>query len=142
MPCPVAHALDVLGERWSLLILRDALMGVRRFADFERDLGIAKNILSARLKSLVEHEVLERRPSRTDAREIEYRLTAKGRDLVTVIIALAQWGTRWEPGHCVTPRFYNRHSGADLAQLELRDVNGMAVGLADLAYEPAQASAA
>jgi DNA-binding HxlR family transcriptional regulator len=135
MPCPVAHALDVLGERWSLLILRDALIGVRRFADFERDLGIAKNILSARLKTLVEHRVLERRPSKSDAREIEYRLTDKGRDLVTVIIALAQWGARWEPRHCATPRFYNRHSGADLAQLELRDADGVAISLSDLAYE-------
>lgn len=140
MPCPVAHALDVLGERWSLLILRDALMGVRRFADFERGLGIAKNILSARLKSLVENGVLERRPSKSDAREIEYRLTDKGRDLVTVIVALAQWGARWEPARCPTPRFFNRNTGAELAQLELRDSDGQPVRLCDLGYELGRAA--
>jgi DNA-binding HxlR family transcriptional regulator len=140
MPCPVANALDVLGERWSLLILRDALMGVRRFADFERGLGIAKNILSARLKSLVENGVLERRPSKTDAREIEYRLTDKGRDLVTVIVALAQWGARWEPARCPAPRFFNRHTGAELAQLELHDSDGQPVRLCDLGYELGKAA--
>lgn len=135
LPCPVAHALDVLGERWSLLILRDALMGVRRFADFERSLGIAKNILSARLKSLVENGVLERRPSKSDAREIEYRLTDKGRDLVTVVVALAQWGARWESPPGTAPRFFNRHTGAELALLQLRDVDGSLLRLSDIGYE-------
>jgi len=137
LPCPVAHALDVLGERWSLLILRDALMGVRRFADFERSLGIAKNILSARLKSLVDSGVFERRPSKQDARQIEYRLTDKGRDLVTVVVALAQWGARWESAPGTGPRFLNRHTGAELATLQLRDTDGQALKLSDLGYEPA-----
>ena len=74
MPCPMAQTLERVGEWWSLLILREAFRGTRRFGDFERRLGIAKNVLSARLKHLVEAGVLERRPSTEDAREVEYRL--------------------------------------------------------------------
>jgi DNA-binding HxlR family transcriptional regulator len=95
MPCPMAQALERVGEWWSLLILRECFRGTRRFGDFERRLGIAKNVLSSRLKHLVEAGVLERRPSKDDAREIEYRLTESGKDLAPVLIALAQWGDRW-----------------------------------------------
>ncbi|WP_227977720.1 winged helix-turn-helix transcriptional regulator [Arenimonas daejeonensis] len=122
-----------MGEWWSLLILRECFRGTRRFGDFERQLGIAKNVLSARLKHLVEAGVLERRPSSQDAREIEYRLTESGKDLAPVLIALAQWGDRWIYGGKAPVRFVNKHTGAALDALGLRDTDGQRLGLRDLA---------
>lgn len=132
MPCPMAQALERIGEWWSLLILRECFRGTRRFGDFERRLGIAKNVLSTRLKRLVEAGVLERRPSAEDAREIEYRLTAAGKDLLPVLVALAQWGDRWVYGGRSPVRFVNRHSGAPVATLAVRDVDGVALAARDL----------
>jgi DNA-binding HxlR family transcriptional regulator len=93
--CSAARALEVVGERWSLLIVRDALFGgLTRFSDFLRSLGLARNILAARLDSLVAAGVLERRPSE-DSPYDEYYLTEKGRDLAPVVMALTSWGDRW-----------------------------------------------
>ena len=90
--CPVARSLDTIGEWWSLLIVRDALSGVRRFSDFEKSLGLAKNILSARLKKLVARGIMEQVPASDGTAYQEYALTQKGQDLFPVIIALRQWG--------------------------------------------------
>lgn len=95
MECPVARSLELVGEWWSLLILRDALRGRRRFEEFQESLGIARNILSRRLKRLVAAGVLERRPYAERPRRYEYRLTDKGRDLFPVVTALMAWGNRW-----------------------------------------------
>ena len=93
--CSAARSLEVVGERWSLLIIRDALFGgVTRFSDFLRRLGLARNILAARLDGFVEAGIMERLPSEYSAYQ-EYRLTEKGRDLAPVIIALTEWGDRW-----------------------------------------------
>lgn len=92
----MARALEVVGERWSLLILRDALFaGSTRFGDFQRTLGIATNVLAARLDGFVLAGILERRPSAGQPGTPEYVVTAKGRDLVPAIVALTQWGDRW-----------------------------------------------
>jgi DNA-binding HxlR family transcriptional regulator len=90
--CPVARSLDTIGEWWSLLIVRDALSGIRRFSDFEESLGLAKNILSARLKKLVACGIMEQVPASDGSAYQEYALTQKGRDLFPVIVALRQWG--------------------------------------------------
>ena len=95
MECSIARALDVVGERWSLLILRDAFYGVRRFDDFQKDLGVARNVLTDRLTKLVEHGVLERRPYEARPPRFEYRLTQKGKALLPVLLAMMQWGDRW-----------------------------------------------
>jgi DNA-binding HxlR family transcriptional regulator len=95
MPCSVARTLEVVGEWWSLLVLRDAFKGVRRFDDFQRSLGIARNVLADRLQGLVDHGVLERRLYQERPERYEYRLTAKGFDLYPVIVALMRWGDRW-----------------------------------------------
>lgn len=95
MPCSIARTLEVVGEWWSLLVLRDAFKGVRRFDDFQRSLGIARNILTDRLQTLVEQGVLERRRYQERPPRFEYRLTDKGRDLYPVMVALMQWGDRW-----------------------------------------------
>jgi len=90
--CPVARSLDTIGEWWSLLIVRDALSGVRRFSDFQKSLGLAKNILSARLKKLVACGIMEQVPASDGSAYQEYALTQKGRDLFPAIVALRQWG--------------------------------------------------
>ena len=96
MTCSVARCLDIVGEWWSLLIVRDAMLGVRRFDDFQARLGISRNILAQRLSRLVEYEVLDRAQYSEHPPRWEYRLTAKGRDLWLVVAAMRQWGDRWE----------------------------------------------
>src|ERR1700682_4443887 len=95
MNCSIARALDVVGEHWTLLLMREAFRGVRRFAGFIERLGIAPNILAVRLRRLVEHGILEERAYQERPPRVEYRLTAKGRDLYPVIVALLGWGDRW-----------------------------------------------
>jgi DNA-binding HxlR family transcriptional regulator len=95
MNCSIARALDVIGEWWTLLVMRECFRGVRRFDGFIERLGIAPNILTARLRRLVEHGVLEERAYQDHPRRVEYRLTAKGRDVYPVIVALLGWGDRW-----------------------------------------------
>jgi len=91
--CSLARALEIVGERWTLLIVRDALLGVCRFDDFQRRLGIARNVLSDRLGRLVEAGVLARVPTER-ADRLDYRLTDKGRDLAVAVSALREWGDR------------------------------------------------
>ncbi|CAB5703113.1 Uncharacterized HTH-type transcriptional regulator yybR [Delftia tsuruhatensis] len=91
-PCPVARSLELIGDRWSLLIVRDAFDGISRFGDFQRSLGAARNILADRLRRLVEASVLEMRPAAEGSAYQEYVLTARGLDLFAVIVALRQWG--------------------------------------------------
>ncbi len=124
-PCPIARALEIVGERWSLLILREAFMGQRRFNDFERHLGIARNILSSRLKHLVERGVLSREPSREDARQVEYRLTPMGKALFPVLVSMAQWGTQWAPCDETALELRNAESGAMLSTLRAFDADGV-----------------
>ncbi len=97
MPCPVARTLDVVGEWWTLLIVRDAVLGARRFEDFKAT-GIADNILSARLKKLVEEGIFERRLYQEHPARFEYLLTEKGRGLLPVVVALRSWGKKWTAG--------------------------------------------
>ena len=93
--CSIARTLEVIGDRWTLLILRDAFRGVRRFEDLHRDLGIARNILADRLQKLVDHRLLERRPYQVRPERYEYRLTARGFDLSPALVALMRWGDRY-----------------------------------------------
>lgn len=99
--CPVARSLSVIGDRWTILVLRDAFLGVRRFDELQASLGCSPHVLSTRLAKLVRHGVLERRPYRRAPVRHEYRLTEKGRDLYPVIAGLLGWGDRWmtEEGH-------------------------------------------
>lgn len=92
--CSIAGTLEIIGDRWSILILRDAFRGVRRFEEIQQDLGIARNILTDRLNKLVEHEVLERRQYQDRPARYEYRLTPKGVDLSPALVALMRWGDK------------------------------------------------
>jgi DNA-binding HxlR family transcriptional regulator len=137
MNCSIARALDVVGEWWTLLVIREAFRGVRRFDGFAERLGIAPNILSARLRRLVDHGVFEERAYQERPLRVEYRLTAKGRDLYPVIVALLGWGDRWYAddgppielvhvpcGHRTVPRLVCGHCGEELAARDMRAVPG------------------
>jgi DNA-binding HxlR family transcriptional regulator len=115
--CSIAATLDVIGDRWTLLILRDVFRGVRRFALLQADLGIAKNLLADRLSKLVDREVLERVPYQTRPLRCEYRLTAKGADLSTALIALMGWGDRWYATEGVPTILVHEDCGTPLEQI-------------------------
>src|SRR3977135_4255905 len=89
--CPVARSLDAIGDWWSLLIIRDAFLGIRRFSEFQKNLGCAKNILTVRLRALVEHGLLKTVPASDGSTYREYVLTPKGRGVFPVLVALRQW---------------------------------------------------
>jgi DNA-binding HxlR family transcriptional regulator len=95
--CSVASTLELVGERWTLLIVREMLLGVHRFSELQADLGVARNVLQARLQRLVEHGILERRRYQDHPPRCDYHLTEKGLDLWPTIIALMQWGDRHLP---------------------------------------------
>ena len=100
-PCPVACSLDLLGDRWTLLVIRDLLLGRSRFKDFSASPeGIPTNILSNRLARLLENGVVEQIPASDGTKRYAYQLTAKGTSLRSVLIALRDWGLKWEPGTC------------------------------------------
>ncbi|WP_067801980.1 winged helix-turn-helix transcriptional regulator [Nocardia beijingensis] len=90
--CPVARTVDIVGDRWSLLIIRDAFDGIRRFGELQRNLGLAKNILATRLRELVAQGILEVVPAADGSAYHEYVLTTKGSELFSVIVALRKWG--------------------------------------------------
>ncbi len=94
-PCPVAQSLGVVGDNWTLLILRNAFQGARRFDDFQQQLGLTRHVLTDRLKKLVEHNILKKVPYGTSQSRFEYRLTPKGTALSPILIALGNWGNEW-----------------------------------------------
>lgn len=98
MPCSVARALSVIGDRWTLLVLRDAFLRTRRFEDFQRQLGVTRHLLAGRLRKLVAAGILEKVRYQEKPARYEYRLSEKGRDLYPVIVALLRWGDRWMAG--------------------------------------------
>jgi len=106
--CSVARALEIVGERWSLLIVRDAFLGLRRFEEFQANLGIARNVLTDRLNRLVEEGVLERVAYSERPERFEYRLTQKGRDLNIALSGLRQWGDKYTSDR--PPRLLRRKS--------------------------------
>lgn len=123
--CPVARSVDAIGDWWSLLIVRDAFDGSRRFGEFQRSLGVAKNILSTRLRGLVAGGVLDVVPASDGSAYHEYVLTPKGQDLFPVIVALRQWGEGhfFEPGEPHS-ELVDRRSGRPLRALEAHAADG------------------
>ncbi len=95
--CSVANTAELIGDRWTVLILRDAFLGVRRFDDFQKDLGIARNVLTERLTMLVEAGIFSTRLYEDRPPRFEYRLTEKGRDLYDVLVTMWRWGDKWSP---------------------------------------------
>jgi DNA-binding HxlR family transcriptional regulator len=131
--CPIARTLDVIGDWWTLLIVRDAFFGKRRFGEFQTSLGLAKNILSTRLRKLVSHGVLKVGPASDGSAYQEYTLTENGYRLFIVLVALRQWGESCllEDGECDLV-LVDRESGQPVKPLELRSQDGRLLGPADL----------
>jgi DNA-binding HxlR family transcriptional regulator len=130
--CPVARAVDVLGDRWSLLIVRDAFDGIARFSDFQRNLGAAKNILASRLRALVDAGVLEIVPAVDGSAYHEYALTDRGRDLFSLVVALRQWGEEhlFAEGEAHSELLDAAHE-RPLGRLTVTDAAGRAVDASD-----------
>ena len=137
MNCGIARALEALGDWWTLLIVRDAFLGARRFGDFERSLGIAKNILSARLSHLVEHGIFERVDVGVEGERCEYRLTEKGEALLTVLTALREWSDAWVFGRGNEPVIVkDRRTGRRIPKLRVADTDGNPVTRRELLTVP------
>ena len=135
--CSIANALDLIGEWWTILILREAFFGTRRFEDFQQHLGIARNILTARLRKLCDNGVLQRVPVKEGAKRQEYRLTQMGRDLQPTLVALTQWGDRWlHQANGAPVKFVERASGEDIADVSVQTKAGKKLEPRDMAMIP------
>lgn len=130
--CPVARTLESIGERWCMMIVREAFDDIRRFSDFQRNLGLAKNILASRLKQLVEMGVFEIAPASDGSAYSEYVLTERGRSLFPVVVAMRQWGERYlfEEGETHSVLLDNAE-GKPLPRLEVYSSQGKKLDPAD-----------
>jgi DNA-binding HxlR family transcriptional regulator len=133
--CPIAKSLDVIGDWWSLLIIRDALRGKRRFGEFQKSLGVSKNILTQRLRTLVAHGILQSVPAADGSTYQDYVLTEKGQGLFTVLIALGQWGSEnlFGPGRSPA-MLVDIESNQPVRKLELLSQDGRRLKLGDTAF--------
>jgi DNA-binding HxlR family transcriptional regulator len=137
MNCGVGQALEVLGDWWTLLIVRDAFFGARRFGDFERSLGIAKNVLSARLAHLVEHGIFEQVDVGNEGQRFEYRLSESGEALLPILTALRDWSDDWIFGRGNEPVIVkDRASGRRIPKLRVTDADGRPLSRRDLRTVP------
>jgi DNA-binding HxlR family transcriptional regulator len=136
--CPIARSLEVLGEKWSLLIIRDVFQGKHRFAEIRDDLGVASDVLTARLATLVASGILERRAYReAGSRErYSYHLTPAGRDLEIVLAALAQWGEAHRPGAFGPVTLYRHAETAEPVAVAFVDTDGAPLDPAQVALGP------
>ena len=137
MPCSIARALEVIGDWWTLLIIREAFFGSRRFGEFEKALGIAPNVLTTRLGKLVEHGILRVDSVAQNGKALSYRLTPAGHDLFPVLVALLQWGDR----HAATDegppvRIVERLSGEEIAPMGMRSASGQPLRVQDVTAQP------
>lgn len=134
--CSVARALNEVGDWWSLLVVLHAMYGTRRFVDFQKELGIARNILCDRLSRLVDNEVLRKVDVGEHGSRFEYRLTEKGRDLFPIVVALRQWGDKWNPAPEQAPLdLRDRDTGRPIRQIEVQSVDGQPLSVRDVFVE-------
>lgn len=134
LQCSLPAALEAMGERWSFLILRAAFNGLHHFEEFQSELGIARNILSNRLARLVGHGILERRSLPEDRRKIQYGLTEKGYALLPTMIALRQWGERWETGVPAYPVLVDTRDRKPIAPVSVQAHDGRVLQKGDLVW--------
>lgn len=135
--CPIARSLDALGDWWSLLIIRDALLGKRRFGEFQKSLGLAKNILTVRLRTLVDRGILALAPASDGSAYQEYVLTPKGRGVFPIMVALRQWSEEFdERPEEIDTILIDRNNGKPVRKLELRAQDGRQLSQADIALKP------
>lgn len=103
MHCPIAQFAEALGDKWSLLIIRDAFMGQNTFSGFQRNLGLAKNVLTERLNHLVDHDILSKIPTRPEVNRYTYELTDKGLALLPIADEMTKWSQEWVPSMTLSP---------------------------------------
>ncbi len=132
--CSLPISLEVIGERWCFMILRAALNGVGHFEDFLSEIGIARNILANRLTRMVEAGIMTRRPCDHDKRKVEYRLTDKGQDLLPTMIALRQWGERWETGVPSNPILCDSRDRQPIDRISIRAHDDRILEMQDLCW--------
>jgi DNA-binding HxlR family transcriptional regulator len=134
--CPIARSLDVIGDWWSLMIIRDALLGVRRFSEFQKKLGLAKNILTVRLRALVDQGILKMAPASDGSAYQEYVLTPKGRGIFPILVALRQWSEEFDdrPDEIGTI-LVDKEKGRPVRRLELYSQDGRLLTAADTALK-------
>jgi DNA-binding HxlR family transcriptional regulator len=120
--CPVAQGAELIGDKWKIVILRNAFFGMTRFDDFLQSLNISSKVLSARLAEMVDDGILARETSETDKRAKLYSLTEKGKDLLTFTVSLAQWSERWDQKESI--KFITKSSGKLLERVTLRSASG------------------
>jgi DNA-binding HxlR family transcriptional regulator len=132
--CSISAALEAVGERWSFLILRGAFSGLGHFEQFQSTLGIARNILANRLARLTAHGILERLPCPDDRRKVEYRLTPKGEALLPVLVALRQWGGRWEATSPCNTHLVDERDGLPVREVAVQAADGRTLRHGDLAW--------
>ena len=130
--CSLPAALEAMGERWSFLILRAAFNGLNHFEEFQSELGIARNILANRLARFVNHGLMERAALAEDRRKIAYRLTDKGFALLPTMVALRQWGERWETGVPAFPILVDERDRRPIQQVSVLSHDGRVLGKHDL----------
>ncbi|MBE95631.1 helix-turn-helix domain-containing protein [Marinobacter sp.] len=131
--CSVARALNEVGDWWSLLVVLHAMYGTRRFVDFQQELGIARNILCDRLSRLVDNQVLKKVEVGEHGSRCEYRLTEKGRDLFPIVVALRQWGDKWNPSPEQAPLdLRDRETGKPIRQIEVQNIDGQPLSVRDV----------
>ncbi|SEN70298.1 helix-turn-helix domain-containing protein [Bradyrhizobium sp. OK095] len=135
--CPIARSLEAIGDWWSLLIIREAMLGLRRFGEFQSKLGMAKNILSARLRSMVDHGILTTAPASDGSAYQEYVLTPKGRGTFPILVALRQWSEEFDdhPEEIATI-LVDSDKGRPVRKLELRAQDGRLLSPADTMLKP------
>ncbi len=119
MPCSIARSLSIVGEPWSPLVIRDVFVGINRFDDLQRDLGVSRKVLAERLRHLVEAGVLERRPYSEHPPRHEYVLTKMGSEFVDVLMAMVAWGDRWTAGEAGPPIRYRHRACGQITHVEL-----------------------
>lgn len=140
--CSLAKSLEVIGERWSLLIVRDVMNGNRRFSGIQESLGIARNVLSARLQRLLDEDILVRRAYQESPARYEYFLTEKGLDLWPALIALMQWGDRHNPGPEGPPmRVVHKHCGGPVSDRGICESCGETLNARDAVAVPGPGAA-
>jgi DNA-binding HxlR family transcriptional regulator len=141
--CSIARTLEIVGERWSLLVLRDVFLGVHRFDALQRDLGVARNVLAARLERLVGEGILEKAPYQERPTRHEYRLTEKGLDLWPIFVELLRWGDRHAPGPEGPPVLLrHRDCGGLLGDHRICERCGAPLGVRDISAERTAGAAA
>lgn len=139
--CPIARSLDAIGDWWSLLIIRDALLGRRRFGEFQKSLGLAKNILTVRLRALVDRGILKMAPASDGSAYQEYVPTPKGRGLFPVLVSLRQWSEEFdERPEEIATFLVDRETGRPVKKLELHARDGRRLSLADTTLKPRPAA--